>query len=155
MLIIVWFTCHLWWKNNIFQWIADVAWMLGDCSHRGTRPIYPCLFGWLVHCLMKSSVCAQSLSHVLLSVILRTVAFQTPLSMEFFRQAYWCGLPFPPPGDLPNLGFKPTSPASPAFAGWFFTAEPSGKPDEVQIADLISIQANEFQGLELVPNLVT
>ena len=47
-------------------------------------------------------------------VTLWTVTCQTPLSMRFFRQEYWNGLPFPPPGDLPDLGIEPTSPASPA-----------------------------------------
>ena len=36
---------------------------------------------------------------------------QAPLSMGFFRQEYWSGLPFSPPGDLPNSGIKPSSPA--------------------------------------------
>ena len=45
--------------------------------------------------------------------------------MGFSRQEYWSGLPFPPPGDLPNPGIKPTSPA---LAGGFFTAEPPGLP---------------------------
>ena len=35
-----------------------------------------------------------------------TVAHQAPLSMGFFRQEYWSGQPFPPPGDLPNLGVE-------------------------------------------------
>ena len=39
-----------------------------------------------------------------------------------------CGLPFPPPGDLPNPGIEPMSPDSPALAGGFFTTEPPGKP---------------------------
>ena len=39
-----------------------------------------------------------------------TVACQAPLSMGFSRQEYWSGLPFPPPGDLPNPGTKPGSP---------------------------------------------
>ena len=38
-----------------------------------------------------------------------TVAHQAPLSMEFFRQEYWSGLPFPSPGDLPNPGIEPRS----------------------------------------------
>ena len=42
--------------------------------------------------------------------------------MGFSRQEYWSGLPFPPPGDLPE-------PASPALAGGFFTTEPPGKPE--------------------------
>ena len=40
-----------------------------------------------------------------------TVACQAPLSMEFSRQEYWSGLPFPSPGDLPNPGIEPGSPA--------------------------------------------
>ena len=36
---------------------------------------------------------------------------QAPLSMEFSRQEYWSGLPFPSPGDLPDTGIKPGSPA--------------------------------------------
>ena len=64
------------------------------------------------------------LSQVRLFAILWTVACQAPLSMEFSRQEYWSGLPFPTPGNLPNLGIKPTSPASPALAGEFFTTEP-------------------------------
>ena len=50
-----------------------------------------------------------------------TVARQAPLSIGFPRQEYWSGLPLPSPGDLPNLGIEP---ASPALAGRFFTAEP-------------------------------
>ena len=49
-----------------------------------------------------------------------TVARQAPLSMGFSRQEYWSGLPFPSPRNLPDPGHKP---ASPALAGWFFTAE--------------------------------
>ena len=40
-----------------------------------------------------------------------TVAHQAPLSMGFSRQEYWSGLPFPSPGDLPNTGIEPGSPA--------------------------------------------
>ena len=39
-----------------------------------------------------------------------TVACQAPLSMEFSRQEYWSGLPFPSPGDLPDIGIAPGSP---------------------------------------------
>ena len=45
------------------------------------------------------------------SVILWTVARHTPLSIGPFRQRYWSGLPCPPPGDLPNPGTEPVSPA--------------------------------------------
>ena len=49
-----------------------------------------------------------------------TVAHQAPLSMEFSRQEYWNGLPFPSPGDLPVLWIEPASPMSPALVGMFF-----------------------------------
>ena len=49
------------------------------------------------------------------------VVHQAPLSMEFSRQEYWSGLPFPPPGDFPDLRTDPTSLVSPALAGRFFT----------------------------------
>ena len=39
-----------------------------------------------------------------------TVVCQVPLSMEFSRQEYWSGLPFPSPGDLPDPGMEPGSP---------------------------------------------
>ena len=45
--------------------------------------------------------------------------------MEFSRREYWSGLPFPPPGDLPNSEIELVSPA---LAGRFFTTEPPGKP---------------------------
>ena len=47
--------------------------------------------------------------------------------MGFPRQEYFSGLPFPSPGDLPDPAMASTSPASPAFAGGFFTPEPPGK----------------------------
>ena len=56
-------------------------------------------------------VCEKSCSHVWLFVIPWIVACQTPLSMRFSRQEYWSRLPFPFPGDLPNPGIKPRSPA--------------------------------------------
>ena len=56
-------------------------------------------------------VCAQSFSHVRLFETPRTVASQAPLSMGFSRQEYWSGLPCPPPGDLPDPGIEPRSPA--------------------------------------------
>ena len=50
--------------------------------------------------------------------------------MEFSRQEYWCGLPFPSPGDLPNPGIKPRSPALQVDA---LTSEPPGKPRKTTI----------------------
>ena len=48
--------------------------------------------------------------------------------MEFFRQEYWSGFPFSFPGDLPDPGIEPRSPAAPELSGGFFTTEPPGKP---------------------------
>ena len=50
-----------------------------------------------------------------------TVACQATLSMEFSRQAYWNGVPFPIPGDITDQWFKPVSLVSPALVGRFFT----------------------------------
>ena len=67
----------------------------------------------------------KSLSRVLLFAIPWTVAYQAPPSMEFSRQEYWSGLPYPSPGDLPDPGIEPGSPALQADA---LPAEPPGKP---------------------------
>ena len=55
-------------------------------------------------------------------------AHQAPLSMEFSRQEYWRGLPFPLPGDLSNPGIKLWSPGSPGLTGRFFITAPPGQP---------------------------
>ena len=56
------------------------------------------------------------------------IAYQAPLSMEFSRQEYWSGLPFPTPRDLSDAGIEPMSLASPAMEGGFFTTVLPGKP---------------------------
>ena len=61
------------------------------------------------------------------SAMLWTVARQAPVSMGFSKQESWSGLPRPPPGDLPNPGMEPLSPAIFCIAGGFFTTEPPGK----------------------------
>ena len=68
-------------------------------------------------------LCGQSLCHVQLFAAPWTVAHQAPLSMRFSRQEYWSGLPYSPPGDLPNPGIKLQPLASPILAGGFFTTE--------------------------------
>ena len=57
-----------------------------------------------------------------------TVAHQAPLFMEFSRQEYWSGLPFPFPGDLPYPEIKPRSPALQADS---LLSEPQGKPQHI------------------------
>ena len=87
------------------------------------------------------SLCACTLSpfsHVQLFVTLWTVALQTPLSTGFSRQEYPSGLPYPPPGDLPDPRIKPVSLTSPELAGGFFTTSAMWDANkdyiEVQIA---------------------
>jgi len=59
--------------------------------------------------------------------------YQAPLSMKFTRQEYWSRLPFPTPGDLPDPGIEPMSPASPALAGGFFTTMPFGVISQIKL----------------------
>ena len=68
----------------------------------------------------------KSLSPVRLFGTPWTVAYQAPPSVGFSRQEYWSGLPFPSPGDLPNPGIEPRSPALLA------DALPSEPPGEVR-----------------------
>ena len=86
----------------------------------------------------------KSLSRVQLFAIPWTVVYQVSLSMGFSRQEYWSGLPFPSPGDLPDPGIEPKSPA---LAGGFFTIEPPGKLVKIIISKmgfLISSQKTSF-----------
>ena len=64
---------------------------------------------------MHSLVLCAVLSCVQLFETLWTVSHQAPLSMGFFRQEYWSGLPFPSPGDPSGPGLKLTYPVSPAL----------------------------------------
>ena len=67
----------------------------------------------------------KSLSHAWLFATPWTVAYQAPLSMEFFRPEYWSGKPFPSLEDLPNPGIKTRSPTLQADS---LLSEPPGKP---------------------------
>ena len=66
----------------------------------------------------------KSLSRVQLFAVPWTVVYQATLSMGFSRQEYWSGLPFHSPGDLPDSGIKPRSPALQADP---LPSEPPGK----------------------------
>ena len=80
-----------------------------------------------------------------------TVAHQAPLSMEFFRQEYWSGLPCPPPGDLPEPGTEPAAPAlqteSLPLSHWgspFLTIKRLAYTNGVQTQVVIRITRNSF-----------
>ena len=92
-------------------------WLCAEHLHTSSHRIITATF-WRVKVKVKS------LSRVRLFVTPWTVAHQAPPSMEFSRQDYWSGLPFPSPADLPNPGIKPGSPAWQADA---LLSEPSGR----------------------------
>ena len=71
-----------------------------------------CFPGDLIHLYaFDMTLTLKSLSRVRLFATPWTVAYKAPPSMEFSRQEYWSGLPFPSPGDLPDPGIKPRSSA--------------------------------------------
>ena len=72
----------------------------------------------------------KSLSCIRLFATPWTIAYQAPLSIGFSRQECWSGLPFPSPGDLPNPGIEPRSPALQADV---LPSEPPGNQKEMKI----------------------
>ena len=91
-----------------------------DTEHYQHPRNFPCAHS------QSACVCHQLLSHVWLCGMPWTVTHQVALPIGFSRQEYWSGLPFLPPGDLPDPRIKSTSVSS-ALAGRFFTTEPPGK----------------------------
>ena len=89
----------------------------GDCSHETDR----CL---LLGRKAVTNLCVKSLSRIRLFATPWTVAYQAPPSMGSSRPEYWSGLPFPSPGDLPDPGIEP---GSPAFQADAVTSGPPGK----------------------------
>ena len=75
-----------------------------------------------------------------------TVACQAPLSMGFSRQEYWSGLPFPSPGDLPNPGIEPGSPALQADS---LLAEPREEVTKVGLLRWLGIEPGQLFGRQL------
>ena len=88
----------------------------------------------------------KSLSRVRLFVTPWTVAYQASPSMGFSTQEYWSGLPFPSPGDLPDPGIEPGSPALEADA---LTSEPPGKPHNKDKAEHKNKRINPTRGRKI------
>ena len=86
---------------------------------------------------MYMCVCVTHFSCVQLFATPWTIACQAPLSTEFSRQEYWSGLPFPPPGDLPDPG---TEPRSPILQEDSLPSEPPGKPKNIGVGSLSLLQ---------------
>ena len=103
-----------WYSVRLRKWAEESKALSTVPAHKGRMLI--------VVTSVSTCLCAKSLQPV-------SNSFGTPwaavcqafLFMEFSRQKYWSGLPFPPPGDLPHPGIKSKSLTSPALAGWFFT----------------------------------
>ena len=74
-----------------------------------------------------------------------TVACQAPLLMEFSRQEYWSGLPFPSPGDLAYPEIEPSLLESSAVAGGFFTISATWEADMLAFLSLLMILSQFFQ----------
>ena len=78
-----------------------------------------------------------------------TVAYQAPPSMGFYRREYWSGLPLPSPGDFPDPGIEPRSPA---FQADTLTSAPPGKPEVLgprqkwQLGEIIKMPSIEIPG---------
>ena len=84
--------------------------------------------------ICKMQVCMLShFSLVLLFATPWTIVCQAPLSMGFSRQEYWCGVPCPLEGDLPDPEIKPEYPASLALAGGFFTSSTTWEASKMQL----------------------
>ena len=77
---------------------------------------------------MKTRCMLSCFSHAQLFATVWTIVHQAPLSMGFSRQGYWSALPCPPPEDLPNPGFEPASPVSPALQTDSLLLIPGGSP---------------------------
>ena len=98
----------------------------GDLLEPGIQPLFsnPCL-PCLLHCRQLFALGKS----------------QDPLSMGFFRQEYWNGLPFPSPEDLPHPKIKPMSLMSPTLASRFFTANATSKAQTLNSSLFVVVQS--------------
>ena len=132
------------WAAPFLQVLLSVPWCVSRCWARIWGWVNEHLFvtcsrcwestGWwnkpiLASCRGGGGLVAKSCPTL---VTPWTVARQAPLSMGFSGQEYWSGLPFPSPGDLPNLGIESGSPAWQANS---LPTELLGKPTSYHTAD--------------------
>ena len=89
--------------------------------------------------ILKEISTEYSLEGLMLNLKLQCFACQAPQSMEFSRQEYWSGLPFPCAGHLPNPGIEPGSPALQANS---LPTEPPRKPKNTGVSSLSLLQGN-------------
>ena len=103
--VFVWKCFHFSWVNSIVLYYYIIYYSIGKSDDR-------CLIPLVILCVQSIQSC--------LTVTPWTVAHQAPLTVGFYRQEYWSGLPFPSVADLPDPGIEPESLTSPALAGGFF-----------------------------------
>ena len=108
--------CFLFWLSK-YLFSSQIVWF----SLRGLVR-YTVLYIFLYMCVCTCML--SCFSRVRLFATLWTVASQAPLSMGFSRQEYWSGLPYLPPGNLPDPGIGPVSIMSAALAGEFLPLMP-------------------------------
>ena len=119
--------CSLPGFSKFMEWVA---------IHFSRGSSWPRDWTWVSHIAVRFSTIwstrkkVKPLSRVSLFGIPSSVARHAPPSMGFSRQEYWSGLPFLPPGDLPNPEIKPRSPALKADS---MLSEPPGKPPNRKI----------------------
>ena len=121
---------HLTHFHNAVQ-ITSTAFLL-SAPHNGLR------WGqWLSTSLRARKLSLEASNFIQDLATPWTVAYQASLSMGFSRQEYWSGLPFPSPGDLPDPGIEPESPALQADA---LPSEPPGKPKPQYKSTIVNMQ---------------
>ena len=104
------------WRNQSLGRTSNSSEIKQLVNSRTKNQIQVCLaLNLILVCMLSHSIASDSV------ILLGTVACQVPLSLGFPRQGYWSGLPFPPPGDLPNPGIGPKSPT---LAVGFLNTEP-------------------------------
>ena len=105
-----WFSFRIDWLD---LQLGSLSFLQGIFQTQGLNLVFAGIFFtvWATREALWSIMKVKSLSHVQLFAIPWTVVYQASLSMGFSRQEYWSGLPFPSPGDLPDPGIEPRSPA--------------------------------------------
>ena len=115
-----------------WHWYFHAISQCSFCTFKGTLSLSIATF---MFCSVTCAcVCVLShFSHDWVLESLWTIGCHIPLSMGFFRQEYWSGLPCPSPEDLPDPGIEPTSLTSPELVGGFFIPlPPPGKPQGIR-----------------------
>ena len=125
-----------WWREAVVGSQATSQCLcVCACAHVFRQPGYITVCVYVCRCVLSPSVVSDSVNP-------RIIACQSPLSVGFPREEYWSGLPFHPPGDLPDPGIEPVSPA---LVGKFFMTAPPGKPLISQNCDLNDSQGSQVE----------